>query len=338
MAKRKSAARKKGKAKSILPFRIGVLHSGLKSNFEDLVEDMKNAAVAYLRHKGSNADIEIHGGGSYANDKIRVLENLAEQLVNRTDVDVIVAAGGPQSAVAAMDATNEADGPRSETPVVFTTVADPVGLGLVDSLKTPGGNLTGMAGRTSESDPLRLGFLKAYVAPFKPASAKKVGVLVNPGRQGYPKQYRELKEKAKGMGLKLVARRANDAAGIARAFEKFRGPNFLGAVVTADAFFNNNRALIIEEAAMYGGVPVIYQWEQFVVDGGLMSYGPSIKYAYEEAGRYVAQILLKEKEPKDMGCSTPGPFELFIKESTADALGLLPIPNTIAGEKPTVIP
>ena len=195
-----------------------------------------------------------------------------------------------------------------------------------------------MAGRTSESDPVRLELLQAYVAPFKPANAKKVGVLINPGRQGYPKQYRELKKKAKDLGLKLVARRAKNPGGIARAFEKFRGPNFLGVVVTADAYFNNNRALIIEEAAMYGGVPVIYQWRQFVDDGGLMSYGPSIKYAYEEAGRYVAQILLKEKEPKDMACSTPGGFKLFIKESTAESLRLLPILPTIGGQTPTVIP
>ena len=90
---------------------------------------MKNAAVAYLRGKGRNEDIEIHGDGSYANDDLRVLDNLAEELVNRSHVEVIVAAGGPQSAIAAMDATNEADGPRSETSIVFTTVATRSALG-----------------------------------------------------------------------------------------------------------------------------------------------------------------------------------------------------------------
>jgi ABC-type uncharacterized transport system substrate-binding protein len=193
------------------------------------------------------------------------LDEHAAELV-KSSVRVIVAAGGPQSALAAMDATIEADAPRDETPVVFTTVADPVCLVLVDSLTTSGGNLIGMAGRTSENDPARLRILHALVSPSRPLE-KRVGVLINRRRQGYQKQYRELKREAKGLGLKLKTKRAKDLAGIAKAFQKFRSEGFLGVVVTADAFFNNNRGTTIAEAKDEDGIPTIYQWRTFVDDG-----------------------------------------------------------------------
>ncbi|MET0670921.1 MAG: hypothetical protein ABWY66_13070 [Xanthobacteraceae bacterium] len=84
-------------------------------------------------------------------------------------------------------------------------------------------------------------------------------------------------------------------------------------------------AMVIAEAKMRGGIPAIYQWRAFADDGGLISYGPSIKHAYEQAGRYVARIILGEK-PAAMECSTPGGFDLVVKEATATKLGLLPVP------------
>jgi putative ABC transport system substrate-binding protein len=321
---KKLKAKKKVRATT---HRVGVLHTGKSDNFEDLVKLIKPAADTYLLSQGSNDKISIFQGGHYANDDLGVLDDLAYELVNNTNVEVIVAAGGPQSAIAAMDATNEADGSRSVTPVVFTTVADPVGLGLVESLATPGYNLTGMAGETSENDPTRLELLHEFVKRVRP-TAKKVGVLINPARQGYPKQFRDLKKKAKSLNLKLVVRRAKKTERIASAFAKFRGAGFLGAVVTADSFFNNNRATVIEEAKIEGGVPTIYQWRSFAEDGGLISYGPSIQYAYEEAGRYVARIILGE-DPKDMECSAPGSCELVVNGETAKKFNLYPVVSPI---------
>ena len=136
---------------------VGVLHTGSSNNFSQLVEFMRREALAYLQTRGSpNDSIVIYNGGHYANDDIGQLRDDATTLVNDTTVKPIVAAGGPQSAIAAMDATVLANSnARKTVPIVFTTVADPFGLGLVDSLKTPGRNLTGMAGQTSEMDPKR---------------------------------------------------------------------------------------------------------------------------------------------------------------------------------------
>ena len=97
---------------------------------------------------------------------------------------------------------------------------------------------------------------------------------------------------------------------------------------------NNHRKEIVEEAGPLGGnpgIPTIYQWRSFVDDGGLISYGPSIEHAYEKAGEYVGRILLKEL-PADMELSEPGPFKIFVKEDTADDLGLFPVPASIDGK------
>jgi putative ABC transport system substrate-binding protein len=147
-----------------------------------------------------------------------------------------------------------------------------------------------------------------------------------------------LKQVAKNLSpsLKVVARRANNESGIKRAFQAFSGPDFIGALVTADSYFNNNRAIVIE-AARANNVPAIYQWRAFAENGGLMSFGPSIQDAYEEAGRYVARILppAPQEDPAEMACSEPDPssFELVVKKSTALALGLNLPPATLLGKQ-----
>ena len=106
-------------------------------------------------------------------------------------------------------------------------------------------------------------------------------------------------------------------------------------VVTADAYFNNIRKDIIEEAKIRS-IPTIYQWRSFVDEGGLISYGPSIEEAYEKAGEYVGRILLGAN-PANMACSTPASPMLFVKLSTASDLGLSPVPATLDGVQVNLI-
>jgi ABC-type uncharacterized transport system substrate-binding protein len=321
----KKKATGKSKKKAILPNYIGLLHTGSSSKFSALVKVMFDKAQAYLRATKPSESIEIIGGGYYADDDPGLLEDLAAKLVNETNAELIVAAGGPQSAIAAKEATAEADDPkRRDLPVVFTTVAEPDKMGLVDTLNEPGGNLTGIAGKTSENDPMRLQLLHALVSqvPQNPPKTK-VGVLINPGRQRNKEQFKRLKSAARKLKLTLVPRRAHNIAGIERAFKDFSDDTFLGVVVTADSFFNNNRAKVIAEADEYE-IPTIYQWREFAVEHGLMSYGPSIADAYEQAGEFAARILLKEK-PADMECWVPNEttFELIVNKTTAkNHLGL----------------
>ena len=310
-------------------FVIGLLHAGSGTTFSGLVGDMLTAARSVLP-PGDTVTIQTDGGtqGHYADDDTDKLSDDAFTLANDPAVNVIVAAGGPQSAIAAMDATAAAEPlPANRKPVVFTSVADPVGLGLVDSLVNPGRNLTGVAGQTSENDAVRLKLLHAFLF-LTPAMAipagGNVGVLINPSRKGNAKEYQALKRVARRLGLNLVPKRAARKPKIDDAFTAFRAANCRGVVVMADALFNNNRAKVINQAKGANPpvtcIPTIYQWRQFIErpapDGGLISYGPSIVEAYEMAGRYATQCCLGER-PEEMPCLTPTRFELVVNTVTA---------------------
>jgi putative tryptophan/tyrosine transport system substrate-binding protein len=303
--------------------KIALLHSGKKDMFTDPVNKLKSALPADV----------VLAEDYYAEDDIGKLEDDADDLVAASDILLIVAAGGPQSAIAAKNATAVEPDVTKRKPVVFTTVFDPVQSELVDSLAVPVGNLTGMAGQTSELDPERLAILKEFLSQVK-SSTNKIGVLMNPDRSHVEQQFKALAARARGLGLQLVPRRTNNAKGIKRAFNHFKKKNVLGAVVTADAFFNNNRDEVIDSAKQ-AGVPTIYQWREFAKAGGLISYGPSILEAYEQAGKYVKRILDNGESPGNMACSTPSSFELVVNKATATSLGLT-VPSTIGG-KPVIV-
>jgi len=219
---------------------------------------------------GQNVAIEYRG----ADDHYDRLPSLAEELVHRP-VTVIVAAGGPASALAAKVAT-------ASIPVVFTIVADPVKSGLVASLNRPGGNVTGSAGLTSALDSKRLELLQQ----LKPA-AKLIGVLVNPNRPGVEGQLRDLQATAKALGQQLLVQKTGTEREIDVAFEALAQEKVDALLVAADPFFNSWRPQIVALARRHA-VPAIYQWSGFVTDGGLMSYGPSIADAYHQAGIHAA--------------------------------------------------
>jgi putative ABC transport system substrate-binding protein len=311
---------------------IGLLHTGSQARFGNLVTtNLIAAAQTWLNANAPGDTINILNNGHYANDDDARLLNLANDLVENTNVPVIVAAGGPQSAVAARyAATYSATRPRVN--IVFTTVTDPRSLDLVQHPNRPGENLTGTIGNTSELDADRLALLHSYVSQYRPG-ANNVGVLINPSRPGWHKQYGPVARKARQLHLIPDPKLANQLGSIQAAFNAFRAPGYMGAVVMADSFFNSNDAAVVQAAA---GVPAIYQWRNFVDRGGLMSYGPNIAVAYRTAGEFAAECALAElpKAPPQwhkahqINFATAGPpFELVIKQSTAQALGFpLPLP------------
>jgi putative tryptophan/tyrosine transport system substrate-binding protein len=243
----------------------------------------------------------------WANDDYTRLPALAAELIG-LPVAVIVAAGGHVSALAAHDATKD-------IPIVFTTVTDPVKLGLVASLNNPGGNATGTAGLTSELDAKRLEVMHNLMP-----TAGVFGVLVNPKRPGLEDQSRDLQAAADTMNLKLEVQNAAAESEIDTAFESFIRLRVDGIIVTADPFFNNRREQVIALATA-AKIPAIYQWREFVDAGGLMSYGPSITEAYRQAGIYTGSIL-KGAKPSDLPVVQPIRFQFVINRRTARQLGL----------------
>lgn len=252
---------------------------------------------------GQNVTVEFRA----ADDKYDRLEGITTEFV-RSGVGVIVAAGGPVSALAAKRVT-------STVPIVFTTIADPVKSGIVDKLNNPGGNATGMAGLTSELDVKRLELLHQ----LKP-KARLVGVLFNPKRPGVDANNKELQDAALTMGVELVLQGAGPDHPLDAAFAKLAQQRVDGLVVTADPFFNFRRDQVVALAARHA-MPAIYQWKEFVADGGLISYGPGIADAYYNTGVYAGRIL-KGARPADLPVVQPTKFELVINQRAASVLGI----------------
>ena len=312
-----------------MPRYIGLLHTGTQGHFDNEVQ----ALQAHLPN-----GVQIIPG--YANDNFEQLDDAAADLVTDGRVEVIVAAGGPQSAIAAMYATAEQGNVAQRKPVVFTTVTDPLGLGLVDDLQAPGRNLTGMAGQTSELDPERLAILYTFISANQ---GDKFGVLINLDRPNYHQQFRNLEREVANLGWNVILRpKMTDVVSeITKAYKYFQRQNVKGVLVTADAFFNNNKSEVIRSAANRL-LPTIYQWRSFVdaPAGGLISFGPSIINAYQRAGDYVTDILQNKRSPATMPCSTPDPngFEIVVSRAAAATFNITNIPAMIRGKQVNQVP
>jgi putative tryptophan/tyrosine transport system substrate-binding protein len=295
---------------SMLPV-IGTLNSGgavpRRDQLDGFLRGLKETGFTI----GENVNI-IHRG---ADDRYDRLPALAADLV-RQRVSVIATVGGPVAALAAKSAT-------SNIPIVFAAVSDPVKSGLVASLNRPGGNVTGNAGLTIELDAKRLELL----GELMPAT-HVVGALVNPHRPGVEAQEQDLHTAAKTARRELVIFRTGDPAAIDSAFATMAERKIASLLVGADPFFNNHRPQIVRLAARQA-IVAVYQWREFVADGGLISYGASLPEAYRQSGLYVGRILKGEK-PADLPVVQPAKFELVINLKTAKALGLTVQPSLIA--------
>jgi putative ABC transport system substrate-binding protein len=282
---------------------IGILNSTsaatVPRQFAPFYRGLEEAGYAV----GQNVATEIR---SAENDYGR-LPALATELV-RQHVSVLVAAGGPVSALAAKAAT-------TEIPIVFTVVTDPVKSGLVASLNRPGVKVTGTAGLTSELDPKRLELLQQ----IKP-EVRTIGVLVNPNRPDVGRQSRALEAAAGTLKVGLEFQNAGTPDSIEAAYAVFAARRVDGVLVTADPFFNSRREQLVELAKRFA-LPAMYQWREFTAGGGLMSYGPSIAQAYHQAGIYTGRIL-KGANAAELPVVQPTRFELVINLASAKALGL----------------
>ena len=250
------------------------------------------------------------------------LASLAADLVERQPV-VIVAAGGPASAFAAKAAT-------STIPIVFTSVGNPVEIGLVSSLARPGGNVTGIdATLTVELDTKRLELLHELVP-----SLPEVGVLVNPNRPDVSSQTEQIRAAGRALRVEPVLLSAGEPRAINAAFAILAERGLRALLVTADPLFAGHREQVVGLAAC-AAIPAIYQWRDFVISGGLMSYGASLAEAYRQAGIYVARIL-KGERPENLPVARPTKFELVINLKTAKALALT-VPQSLLARADEVI-
>jgi putative ABC transport system substrate-binding protein len=253
--------------------------------------------------EGQNVTIEYRWAeGDYAR-----LPALAADLV-RPHVAVLVAVGGSSSAKAAKAAS-------STIPIVFTTGGDPVGLGLVASLNRPGGNVTGVALLVAEMESKRFGLLRDMVP-----TATLVAVLLNSRSPVSTTELNDVQEAARAVGQQIHILNASSEQELDAAFASLAKLGVGALLVGSDPFFNSRRSYLVSLAAR-ARVPAIYELREYVVAGGLMSYGTSLVNGYRQVGLYTGRILKGEK-PQDLPVVQSTKFEFVINLKTAKALGL----------------
>jgi putative ABC transport system substrate-binding protein len=233
------------------------------------------------------------------------LPALASELVHRP-VDVIAALG--ESGPAAKAAT-------TTIPIVFGTGGDPVEAGLVASLNRPGGNITGATFLTAVLGAKRLGLLRELVP-----GAPVVALLADPNKFVGQVQIRDVQEAARALGQSLVVLDGGTDERIETAFAALAPQHVAALLVGADPFFDTRRERLVALASQHR-MPAIYQFREYAVAGGLMSYGTSITDMYRLVGLYVGRVLKGEK-PTDLPVMQVTKFELVINLATAKALGV----------------
>src|ERR1043166_7298253 len=268
-------------------------------------EDSAHLVAAFRRGladggfvEGQNVAIEFR----WANGDYDRLPAMAADLVNRQ------AAGGEPAALAAKAAT-------TTIPIVVGLGGDPVKLGLVGSLNRPGGNLTGVTLLTALMVPKRLGLLRD-LAP----GAARFGVMLNPGFPGAARQLQEIEETARSIDQRIAVAKASTDEELEAAFALLVHEQVNALLVASSPYFDTRRERIVGFAAQQR-LPAIYQFREYAVSGGLLSYGVSISDGYRQYGDYVAKIL-KGAKPADLPFLQPTKFELIINMKTAKALGV----------------
>jgi putative tryptophan/tyrosine transport system substrate-binding protein len=252
---------------------------------------------------GHNVTIEYR----WAENQPSRLPVLAAELVRRK-VAVIAATGGTASALAAKAAT-------TTIPIVFTGGSDPVAIGLVASLNRPGGNITGVTFLANVLAAKRVELVNE-VAP----RASLIGLLVNPDNPNAVSETSDMETATRAIGKRSVLLRASTDRELDAAFTSLADQQANALAIAGDTFFLSRCEQLVALVARYA-VPASYPSREFVVAGGLMSYGASITDMYRQVGVYTGRILNGAK-PADLPVMQPTKFELTINLKTAKAFGL----------------
>jgi putative ABC transport system substrate-binding protein len=251
------------------------------------------------------------------------LSALAADLASRHP-DVIITDGGTPVALAAKGAT-------SSIPIVFVSVADPVGAGLVASLARPGGNVTGF----SNYQGLVVAKAMDLVCDLVPR-ADNIGFLGTLNNPGTSSIVRTLQQAATAKRVALTLQNASNEAEIDTAFDAFRQPRVDALIVEEDVLLNSQaRRRQIVALAAREAIPAAYMNTAFTSDGGLIAYGVDKDELERQAGVYAGRIL-KGAKPADLPVQQPTKFKLAVNLRTARALGLT-VPRLILERADQVI-
>jgi putative ABC transport system substrate-binding protein len=290
--------------------RIGVL-VGLAENDENM-----KARLAALRQglerRGWSEGRNIRIDTRYAPAGAHV-EALAKELVG-LQPDVILA----HTVIPAVALQRE----TRAIPIVFVSLSNPTGLGLIASLAHPGGNFTGLT--TFEA-----GIVGKWFSMLKEVAPriKRVSFLGNPDTGTYPFYLKAAEAPAASLTVELVPIPVRTADNIKNSIAAFARAPGSGLIVPPDIFTVTHSRLIIALAVEHR-LPAVYAFGYLVAAGGLMSYGTDRIDEMRQAASYIDRILRGDK-PADLPVQTPTKFETFVNLKTAKALGLTVPPGLL---------
>ena len=268
--------------------------------------------------EGRNVIIEYR----WAEGRNDRLPALAAELV-RLPVNVIVCAGSTPATIAAKAAS-------TTVPIVFYGGSDPVSMGLVASLSRPGSNVTGVTTLNVELAAKRLELLHELVP-----TATIIAALVNPTNPVIAEtETRDLQAAARTLGLTLHVLHASSEQEIDTAFMTLVQLRAGALVIGTDSFFNS-RSEQLAVLTLRHAVPAIYQFREFVLSGGLASFGTTVVDTYRPLGVYTGRILKGEK-PADLPVQQATKLHLIINMKSANALGVT-VPLPLVGRADEVI-
>jgi putative ABC transport system substrate-binding protein len=248
----------------------------------------------------------------WAEGRDRRFAEIAAELV-RLKVAVIVTVGS------AVPAVKQA---TSVIPIVFAISGDPIGMGLVESLAQPGGNVTGLSSQATDLAGKRVELLREVIPGLR-----RLAIIANVGYPAAALDMREVETATRVLGLEAVKLEIQRAEDIAPGLDALRA-RADALYVCGDPLVVANR-IRINILALGARLPAMYSSREYVEGGGLMSYGPNTTDLFRRAAEYVDKILRGAK-PGDIPVEQPTKFELAIHLTTAKVLGLTIPPALLA--------
>jgi putative tryptophan/tyrosine transport system substrate-binding protein len=287
-------------------WRMGFIAQGYEKFYDALFEGLRE--LGYV--EGRNLIVERR----YAEGRAERFPEFAAEMV-RLKVDIIVVSTTP-AALAVKNAT-------TTVPVVFPNAISPVESGVVASLAHPGGNVTGGAAQTAILSTKRLAILKEVVPGLS-----RGAVLWNAANPALAYPWRQTQSAAGELGVTLQSIEVRDPKDIESAFAMMSQDRFDALIVLQDALTLQHRKEIID-FAIEKRLPGMFVAKEWVVAGGLMSYGESLSDMYRR-GAYFVDKILKGAKPADLPVEQVTKFELVLNLKTAKAMGLVIPANFLA--------
>jgi len=295
--------------------RIGFVEVGSRQENRSLFDAFRETLSALGWTDGSNIAIVERSAG----ERTEQLPGIIEKLI-ASGIAVLVTVGSP--------ATLAASRASADTPIVLVGVDDPVGLGAVESLEQPGGNITGFSLSSTELIAQRLRLLQELVPGLR-----RLAVIVR-ADPGLEQKLQDIRRNAAEIGIEPLMLEAATGTALRLTFARLRAERSEALYVASGPLGPVKRAQLIA-LAFEARLPAIYSFRVFPVEGGLMSFSADYGDLFRRAAGYVAKILTGTK-PVDLPIEPPRKFALTINLKTAGALGL-EIPSAILARADEVI-